>query len=115
MTNYTAEDGLNVLAYLGISDLSEKEREIFTSEWEESYQKSKKGLLPTILYIYSEVSLKDETQVSESPQLAYAQAQLRNADFRDRIRESDLMEKLTSGIPLKDIFATSPWRFARFN
>ena len=37
-TYHTAEDGLNVLSYLGITNITGKEKEVFREKWDEFYK-----------------------------------------------------------------------------
>ena len=37
MVEYTAEDGLNVLSYLGITNITDREKEVFREKWGEFY------------------------------------------------------------------------------
>ena len=47
MVEYTAEDGLTLLTYLGILNLTDKEREVFHERWNEFYQLNKQDVIST--------------------------------------------------------------------
>jgi hypothetical protein len=111
MTDYTAEDGLNILTYLRLTNLTEQERKVFGEKWDGVY-KMRKDLIMTIWTLYSEVL---PFACGDGDRKSFIAAIIRDAEFGERLEESDLDKKLKEGTPLKEIFTNSPERFFRTN
>jgi len=111
MVEYTAKDGLNVLTYLGILNLTEEEKKVFRKEWGNHYDFNK-DFIGSIWILYSEAL---PFICGDSDRNSFATAQIRDTDFCDRLEKSKLEAKLKKGIPLKEVFDESPQRFAKLN
>ncbi len=108
---YTAEDGLNILTYFGILNLTDGEREIFRKKWVEFYN-LRKDVIDATWHLYSEVL---PFTCGDADRGSFVLQTLRDADFGERLGESELDEKLKKGKTLKEIFEKAPERFARLN
>ena len=53
--HYNAEDGLNVLNYLGLTRFTNKEIEVFKEKWNELYKSTNQDLIDTVWKLYAEV------------------------------------------------------------
>jgi len=111
MINYTAEDGLNVLTYFGILNLTDCEWKVFRERWEDIYS-FRKDLIGAVWHLYAEVL---PFTCGDKDRGSFVVAQLRDSDFGERLSESRFDEKLKEGKLLKEIFDESPDRFARMN
>lgn len=112
MVEYTAKDGLHVLNYLSILNLTEQEREVFKEKWDEFYNSHDKDLIQTVWVLYAETlpfTCGDRNRGS------FVVAHLRDIDFGKRLDESNLNEKLEEGKSLSKIFSDSPERFFKLN
>ncbi len=54
MDDYTSNDGLKVLEYLGIKNLDDDKIEVFKKEWEKNYSNNG-DFIGTVWHLYSEV------------------------------------------------------------
>ena len=111
MSGYNAEDGLNILKYLRLTNLTERERDVFREKWGKVYA-SERGLIMTVWELYSKVL---PFTCGDGDRKSFITAHIRDAEFGERLEETDLERKLKEGVPLKDIFNNSPERFFRTN
>lgn len=111
MTKYKAKDGLNVLTYLGILNLTEQERKVFKEKWNDVYSYDR-DFIGAIWKLYAEVL---PFTCGDADRRSFVVAQIRDDDFGVRLEKTKLEEKLKQGISLKKIFADSPERFAKLN
>ena len=54
MVDYTSEDGLKILTYLRLTNLTQQEREVFREKWPEFYRGHGQDLIRTTWVLYSE-------------------------------------------------------------
>ncbi len=112
MIEYVAKDGLSILNYLGIFNLTKQEREVFKGRWEEFYKMNDKDSIFTTWTLYSETlpfTCGDIDRGSFNLQTE------RDVYFDDKLEETRLDEKLKMGLSLEQIFANEPERFFRLN
>lgn len=112
---YTAEDGLNLLNYLGITTITERERWVFRERWEQIYNSNKKtssgnnrNFISTVHEIYSEVlpfTLIDRDRNS------YVSHIFRDGDFGRRLDSTGVEDELEQGIPLEEILKKRHHKF----
>jgi hypothetical protein len=114
MNNYTAEDGLDVLTYLGILNLTKQEKEVFREKWDGVYAMRSGRLIGATWTLYAEV-LPFICRDGDANRGAFIVKTRRDADFSQRLEESPLEKKLEEGVLLQQIFDESPERFARLN
>ncbi len=112
MVEYTAKDGLNLLNYLSILNLTEQEREVFREKWDELYKGHNKDLIQTTWVLYSEVL---PFTCGDKDRGSLVVSRLRDSDFGERLKESNLDEELKKGKSLSEIFSDSPERFFKIN
>ena len=100
---YTAEDGLKLLEYLGIIDMSKTEIELFKDKWREVYS-SRRNLIGVTWTIYAEILpfIRGDDEVGSA-----FTARLRDRDFGERLDSTELEQQLHRGIPLAKIFERS--------
>ena len=100
MNEYTAEDGLSVLNFLGITNITDEEIGVFEEKWKEFYKARDQNLVMATWTLYASalpyICSNDDSR-------SFMVAKLRDSDFDKRLKETDLYEKLKSGIPLKEI------------
>ena len=106
-TEYTAQDGLNVLGYLGITNITNREREVFREKWDGVY-KGRRNLIGAIWTLYSEVL---PFICGDGDRGSFVVAQLRDSDFDRRLQTTGLDEELIRGIPLEEILKKGPHQF----
>ncbi len=97
---YGSEDGLNVLTYLGIRNITDKEEEVFRNRWSEFYQSHNKDFIGTVWVLYTETL---PFECGDGDRGSFALAQLRDTDFGRRLETTKLEENLKQGILLEDI------------
>jgi len=110
MTAYTAEDGLNILTYVGITRITEQERAVFRKEWGKCHRGKDQDVVSTTWTLYAEVlpfTCRDDERG------AFLLAQLRDIDFGKRLEATGLDEDLKKGMPLEEILKTGPHTFVR--
>ncbi|MBS3086455.1 hypothetical protein J4422_02025 [Candidatus Pacearchaeota archaeon] len=112
MVDYTSEDGLKILTYLRLTNLTQQEREVFREKWPEFYRGHGQDLIRTTWVLYSEAL---PFICGDGDRGSFVAAQIRDMEFGERLEESGLDKKLKDGTSLKDIFAASPERFASTN
>ena len=108
MTDYTAEDGLNILGYLGITKITEEEKRVFREKWDQVYQAENRNLVLTIWQLYSKTlpfTCGDRGGGSVIVQT------VRDKDFDRRVRITRLEEELSEGKSLQDILKKGPHKF----
>ena len=82
---YSAENGLKVLEYLGIT-ITEQEKQLFKENWDCFYKSKDKDLIATVWALYERLPKflgKDESEQS-----------LRDRYFENRLEKTRLAEKL---------------------
>ena len=112
MNSYTSGDGLNILTYLGLTNLTDRERELFRKKWAGVYSGCGGDLIMTTWKLYSDVL---PFTCGDGDRGSFMVSQIRDGEFGERLEESGLDEKLKSGLNLEDIFASSPEKFVRNN
>jgi tetratricopeptide (TPR) repeat protein len=99
---YTAEDGLNVLGYLGITAVTDEEKKVFREKWDECYKARDGNLIMTTWTLYAE-ALPYICGDKNNERGMFALAQLRDSDFGKRLDNTKVTEKFKKGIPLEEI------------
>ena len=97
--NYTSEDGLHILHYLGINNITDREREKFKEKWDIIY-KGSHNVIHTIWTLYAQVL---PFTCGASSTNSFDVAQGRDSDFGERLEKTGLDEKLRTGKSLGDI------------
>lgn len=105
---YTAEDGLKILTYLGIKNITEGEIKTFEEKWSEFYQK--KDIIDATWKLYAEAL---PFICGDGENGSFAVAQLRDSDFGDRLKTTGLDDRLKEGIDLDTILAEGNHHFIR--
>ena len=108
MADYTAEDGLKLLDFLGLHDINSEETEIFRGRWEAFYKDNGKDLVKTTrsLYVYYLPFVhygksEDENKGMENERKSFMLARSRSSAFSARLKISGLdKEKLNPHVPL---------------
>jgi len=111
MENYTPEDGLKVLEYLHLTNLTKEERKVFKEKWGDLYGHGE-GLIYTTWTLYSEVL--PFTCCSNERQ-SFNVHMIRDSQFGERLDESGLEGDLKSGKSLREIFDSHPENFYKWN
>ena len=111
MTNYSAEDGLKVLLYLGMG-ISDEETTAFREKWAGFYQMRNGNLISATWTLYSQLPFICGL---EEERAALRMSRGRDQEFGERLEKTPLAEQLKSGAPLDKIIADSPERFASWN
>ena len=106
MFGYNAKDGLNILKYLDLQDLTQEEKKIFRKMWKGAYKLRKDPVLATkLLYVNTLPFVcndeKDEQIISFNTRLSL---------FDARLRESGLVARLAQGISLGSALKAVPAR-----
>ena len=104
---YLAEDGLNLLHYLGITAITDKEKDVFRREWARIYS-SRNGLITSTWELYSETL---PFICGDGDRQSFVLSQLRDRDFGERIKSTGIDEKLKAGENINEIFKTGPHKF----
>lgn len=104
---YTAEDGLNVLEYLGIKNITEKEKQVFKEKWGEFYNGDLIGATWTL---YSEAL---PFICGDRDRGSFMVAQLRDSDFGKRLETTGLDKELKEGKSLSEILKKGPHKFIK--
>ena len=104
MVNYTAENGLKVLAYLGIN-VPNNEQKLFKEKWNSFYLADSKELIHPVwlLYCHALPSLCANRFEPGWDIKASMTAYTRDRHFKKICGESGLKEKLENGISLEQI------------
>lgn len=105
--DYTAETGLKVLEYLGITAVTEEEKKLFRKKWTEFYDGKRNDVVMATWELYSGVLPFTLNQKDEGRQ-AFVIHMLRDGDFGDRVEKTKLIERLEKGIPLEMILKEKP-------
>ena len=121
MAKYSADDGLKILTYLGLTNLTPKEQKTFKDKWPEMYA-ADQNLIDATWKLYAQVLpfVCAGEQASFMPGIqaeraSFLVSRYRDKEFGERLKESPLERKLKKGMPLEKIFKESPERFAEFN
>ena len=97
---YTANDGLRILQYIGIKNLTQNEIKIFQDRWDDIYKKQKDPIKTTwVLY-------EDEIPYSNCEDLRKARVtkNFRYTNFTKKFKEkADSLAKILKKGTLKDI------------
>ena len=107
-TYHTAEDGLNVLSYLGITNITGKEKEVFREKWDEFYKNENNDFVRAIWELYAEAL---PFICGDGDRNSFMVAQLRDSDFGKRLETTKLYDDLKQGILLEDIFKRGSHKF----
>lgn len=105
MREYTAEDGLNVLNYLGIINITDRERTVFREKWDEFYRGRNRDLIGTTWTLYAEAL---PFMCGGGDRGSFMVAQLRDSDFGERLNTAKLDEELKQGVALEEILKKGP-------
>ncbi|MBT4377092.1 hypothetical protein HOD29_06995 [archaeon] len=108
---YAAEDGLKVLTYLGLTNLTQQEKETLKYKWDE-VNKQFDNILFTISELYCKVL---PFKCGPGGRESFMVSQYRDQDFIGRIKETGIGEKLKRGQSLEQIFSEAPERFSKWN
>ncbi len=107
MADYTAEHGLQVLTYLGLTCISDKEKEVFKEKWDQFYGGSS-DLIRTTWTLYAEAL---PFICGDGDRDSFLLAQFRDSDFGKRVEATELEEKLKQGVTLEEILKKGPHKF----
>lgn len=110
MPEYTADDGLSVLTYLGITNVTDKEKEVFRAKWDQVYQSHGRDLIKAIWVLYSEVL---PFTCGDGDRGSFVVSTFRDSDFGNRLDVTGLEKDLKEDIPLKTIIIKGPHEFYR--
>jgi hypothetical protein len=97
---YTAEDGLAVLDYLGLTNITAKEEAVFREKWNEVYKSNNKSIVMTTWTLYSEIL---PFTCGDGDRGSFMVHQLRDSDFGQRLETTTLDNDLKKGAKLEDI------------
>ena len=95
---YNAEDGLKILAYLGIKNVTEQEIQTFKDKWPQFY--NNKDIIGAVWKLYAEAL---PFTCGDGDNGSFAVAQLRDGDFGERLKTTRLDNRLRDGEPLDKI------------
>ncbi len=105
MPDYTAEDGLNVLNYLGITNITDEEKEVFRGNWNRYYRNDNGDLIGTTWTLYAEAL----PFICGHRNLGSAMtSRLRDSNFGKRLETTELDKELKQGVPLEQILKKGP-------
>ena len=99
---YSAEEGLNVLKYLGLHDITSKEKEIFEKNWDKYYSDD---FIETIKILYTTIAVLPSSKLAQ-----FIVPKYRKAIFTMQMRKTMLSDELKSGIKLENIIEREPHR-----
>lgn len=88
---HSAEDGFEILEMLGITNLTDEEKEVFKKEWKDVYGLNRNRLIDTTWQLYAAV-LPFECLENDSNALSLSH--LRDSDFGERLKVTGLENKL---------------------
>lgn len=97
---YTAEDGLALLDYLGLTDLDDDEKDVFRERWDEFYEARANNIVMATWTLYASAL---PYICGDNDRVAFVNAQRRDYEFGAKLETTDLMADLESGIALQDI------------
>ena len=106
MKEYTAEDGLNLLTYLGITRITDEEKRVFRDLWAKVYEQSK-DLISATWKLYAE-ALPFTCGDGDNGSLLVAH--LRDGDFGDRLEVTGFAEDLKER-SLEAVLKDGPHKF----
>lgn len=104
---YTAEDGLNVLEYLGIKNITKEEKQVFKEKWDEFYNGD---LISATWTLYSEAL---PFICGDGDRGSFALQTLRDSDFGNRLETTELDKELKEGKSLPEILKKGPHKFIK--
>ena len=110
MTDYTAEDGLMILNYLGITNITDREKEVFREKWNEFYRGRNQDVIGTTWTLYAETL---PFICGDGDRGSFMTAQLRDSDFGGKLETTELDKELQHGVPLEQILKKGPHKFYR--
>jgi len=91
MKSYSAQNGLDVMKYLGVTNLTDDEIRVFNDKWKEVYGGRGNDFVGTIWTLYAEVL---PFTCGDGDRGSFVVSQLRDSDFGDRIEKSGLEDDL---------------------
>ena len=106
---YTNEDGLKVLRYLGITNLTDKEKQTFREKWSNFYE-SRDDLIIAVWKLYAEAL---PFICGDCDRGSFMVAQLRDLDFGKRLEQTELDKELKEGKSLQEILQEGPHVFIK--
>lgn len=95
---YTVDDGLKVLEYLGLTNITDREKEIFREQWSRVFARD--GFISAVWKLYAEVL---PFMCGDVDTGSFLVSQVRDADFGRRLELTGLGERLKNGVDLDDI------------
>src|SRR3989338_767347 len=104
---YTADHGLQVLIYLGLTNTTDKEREVFREKWQELYR-SDPSLINTSWKLYAEVL---PFICGDGDRGSLLAAHYRDEEFGERLKATELEKELSLGSSLESILEKGPHTF----
>ena len=103
---YTAEHGLIILKYLGITDIDEKEKEVFRAKWEDLPSNRSEYLLHAVVLTWRLYVIELPWREPFDDSLVVSLR--RNENIWKGFKESGLEEELRKGRSFSEIFALKP-------
>jgi len=108
MTEYTAQDGLNLLSYLDIT-LPKKEIEVFKNHWELTYS-IMGDIVDSAWKIYADII---PFTVQEDILDSITQSVDRDYYMMQLVAETDVGERLEEGVSLDQILCEKSWEITK--
>ena len=112
MPEYTAEDGLKILRYLELTNLTEEEINVFKERWDAIYSSRRNDIISTTWHLYSEVL---PFTCGDRDRGSYIVHVIRDKEFAERLAETKLDKQLIHGRSLEKIISSSPDRASKWN
>ena len=103
--NYTAEDGLKVLEYLGLK-ISKEEISVFRNQWSQVYE-ARKNLIGATWLLYAEAL---PFLCGDGDDKSFLVVKLRDSDFGKRLDSTELDKELKQK-SLEEIIKKGPHKF----
>lgn len=97
---YCADDGLRVLEYLGLENLSVEEKLLFRSKWDEFYELSGRDFVSTVWVLYTETLPFMYGKMNKG---SLVLSSFRDSDFDRRLKNKGLKKELSGGKSLSEI------------
>jgi len=107
MVEYNAEDGLRVLEYLGINNVTDEEKKVFREKWQRFYRND---LVDAVWKLYAE-ALPFICGDGDSGSLVASR--IRDSDFGRRIGITEIDKELSEGKTLQEIFLKGNHKFVK--
>lgn len=95
---YTAEDGIKILKYLGITNITQEEIQKFKENWLNFYPAQ--SLISETWKLYAEAL---PFMCGDGDRGSFMVSQLRDRDFGDRLKKTELDEEIKQGKSLDEI------------